>query len=120
MRDHKSLQVWQSAHAVARGVIELAKSHWKPYAAALFDQLQRASLSVQLNIAEGYTFGDTPSFRRHLGIAYGSALETRELLELAIDMGLLPHRLVDPLLASARDTQYLLLGMLKRRRSFRP
>ena len=75
MRDHKSLQVWQSAHAVARGVIELAKSHWKPYAAALFDQLQRASLSVQLNIAEGYTFGDTPSFRRHLGIAYGSALE---------------------------------------------
>jgi four helix bundle protein len=50
-----------------------------------FAQLQRASLSVQLNIAEGYAFGDSPSFTRHLAIAYGSAVETGELLEVALE-----------------------------------
>src|SRR5215208_388516 len=85
MRDHTSLHAWQEAHATSIAVIRLAKSSWKPYTAALFNQLQRASLSVQLNIAEGYTFGNSPTFTRHLGIAYGSAVETGELLRLALE-----------------------------------
>jgi hypothetical protein len=32
-----------------------------------------------------YTFGDSPTFTRHLDIAYGSAVETGELLRLALD-----------------------------------
>ena len=75
VRDHTSLRAWQEAHAISVAVIRLARSSWKPYASALFNQLQRASLSVQLNIAEGYPFGDSPTFTRHLGIAYGSAVE---------------------------------------------
>jgi len=46
MRDHRSLHAWQEAGSVVLGVIELARDSWKPYAAALFSQLQRASLSV--------------------------------------------------------------------------
>src|SRR5215216_4389644 len=76
MRDHKSLHAWQEARGVVLGVIDLARTAWKPYAAALFSQLQRASLSVQLNIAEGYAYATSPSFTRHLAIAYGSAVET--------------------------------------------
>lgn len=89
MRDHTSLRAWQEAHAVCVEVIRLAKSNWKPYAAALFSQLQRASLRPQLNIAEGYTFGESPTFTRHLGIAYGSAVETGELLRLPLDAGVI-------------------------------
>src|SRR5882724_8939404 len=89
MRDHRSLKAWQEAHAVALSVIELARTAWKPYASALFFQLQRASLSVQLNISEGYTFGDSPTFTRHLGVAYGSAVETGELVRLLGDAGII-------------------------------
>src|SRR4026208_1055603 len=85
MRDHKSLHAWQEARGVVLGVIDLARTAWKPYAAALFSQLQRASLSVQLNIAEGYAYGSSRSCTRHLNIAYGSAVETGELLEIALD-----------------------------------
>jgi four helix bundle protein len=70
---------------VVPGAIGLARDTWKPHAAALFSQLQRASLSVQLNIAEGYAFGESPTYTRHLRIAYGSAVETGELLEVALD-----------------------------------
>lgn len=118
MRDHTSLHAWQEARATSVGVILLAKSSWKPYAAALYNQLQRASLSIQLNIAEGYTFGDSPTFTRHLGIAYGSAVETGELLQLALDTEVANPESIKPLLKQTQRTERLLLGMLKRRRAF--
>ena len=118
VRDHTSLRAWQEAHAISVAVIRLARSSWKPYASALFNQLQRASLSVQLNIAEGYTFGESPTFTRHLGIAYGSAVETGELLRLARDAEVVADERLEALLLRCRQTERLLLGMLKRRRKF--
>lgn len=115
VRDHRSLLAWQEARAVVLGTIELARDSWKPYAAALFSQLQRASLSVQLNIAEGYAYGESPTFTRHLRIAYGSAVETGELLEIALKANVV---LVDKgvhLLLRNQRSQRLLLGMLRRR-----
>ena len=100
-------------------MIRLAHSSWKPYAAALFSQLQRASLSIQLNIAEGYTYGDSPTFTKHLGIAYGSAVETGELLRLALDTELLEKSPLETLLEQTQETERILLGMLKRRRKFK-
>ena len=55
MRDHKSLLAWQEARKVVQAVFEGSRTCWKPYAAAVFAQLQRACLSVQLNIAEEQT-----------------------------------------------------------------
>ncbi len=86
----------------------------------LSSALQRSSLSVQLNIAEGYTFGDSPTFTRHLGIAYGSAVETGELLRLLVETQVIEEELVKPLLQRTNETQNILLGLLKRRRRFLP
>ncbi|MFL5403007.1 MAG: four helix bundle protein [Gemmatimonadales bacterium] len=111
MRDHHSLYAWQEARVVAIGVIQLARSDWKPWASALFLQLQRSSLSVQLNIAEGYAYGATPTFRRHLTIAYGSAVETGELLDLAPDAQIVAADSINQLLTHNHRSQRLLLGM---------
>jgi four helix bundle protein len=116
MRDHRSLEAWQEARAVVLGTLELARSSWKPYAAALFSQLQRASLSVQLNIAEGYAYANSPSFTRHLAIAYGSAVETGELLEIALQAELIAVPVGKQLLSRNQRSQRLLLGLLKWRR----
>ena len=119
MLDHTSLRAWQEAHAVSLGVIRLSRNSWKPYAAALFGQLQRSSLSVELNIAEGYSFGNTPTYTRHLGVAYGSAVETVELLRLGVEAGVIPEGTGTTLLHRARGACRLLVGLLKRRRRFR-
>jgi four helix bundle protein len=116
MRDHRSLHAWQEAQAVVLGVLELARHNWKPYAAALFSQLQRASLSAQLNIAEGYAFGKSPTYIRHLRIAYGSAVETGELLEIALKAGVIPTDSGVHLLTRNRRCQRLLLGMVRGRK----
>jgi four helix bundle protein len=116
MRDHRSLLAWQEARAVVLGVIHLARSSWRPWASALFSQLQRSSLSVQLNIAEGYAYGETPSFRRQLAIAYGSAVETGELLQIALDVEVITAEKGKPLVVRNQRSQRLLLGMLKRKK----
>lgn len=118
MLDHRSLRAWQEAHTVSLGVLRLSRDSWKPYAAALFGQLQRSSLSVELNIAEGYSFGNTATYTRHLGVAYGSAVETVELLRLGLEAGILPESAGTTLLHHARWACRLLVGLLKRRRRF--
>ena len=116
MKDHRSLEAWKEARAVSLAVIEAARRHWKPWASAVFAQLLRASLSVQLNIAEGATFSQSPTYARHLGIAYGSAVETGELIELASEAGIVPTDVAADLLERSRRCQRLLVGLLKRHR----
>jgi len=111
MYDHTSLEAWKEARAVSLGVLGAARVHWKPWAWALFGQLQRASLSVQLNIAEGWTFNRTPTYTRHLDIAFGSAVETAELLELALEARAIDSKTAGMLLERCRRCQRLLIGL---------
>jgi len=100
-------------------VLRLSRTAWQPYASAAFGQLQRASLSVKLNIAEGYTYGNSPTFTRHLGVAYGSAVETGELVRLLAEADIIePSAVAEAERRNAR-CQRLLLGLLKRRRTLR-
>lgn len=112
MKDHTSLLAWQTAREIALDVAKLARAHWKPSNSAVFGQLTRASRSVRLNIAEGYTFTNTPTFRRHLDIAYGSAVETGELLEHAKTAEILPAADLDELIERSKRCQRLTYGLL--------
>jgi four helix bundle protein len=96
--------------------LDASRDHWKPYAAPVFLQLQRAALSVQLNIAEGYALGSRKGFASHLRIAYGSAVETRDLLDIAVEKALLPEALAIKSTEDNTRCQRLLVGLMKRYR----
>ena len=74
---HESLDVYQLALKFHLGVMTLLPSRGSP---TLRDQLERASISIILNIAEGAGRRTSPDRRRHFVIAQGSAYEccTRE------------------------------------------
>jgi len=85
MADYRSLQAWKSARAVTGFALRILRLSGKTAPAAFLDQLCRAALSVQLNIAEGYALGTRPQFRRHLAIAFGSAIEVDEVLTTLLE-----------------------------------
>jgi four helix bundle protein len=116
MRDHKSLKAWIEAHRVVNAVLDFCEGCWRPHARAAFDQLQRASLSVQLNIAEGYARRQPKQFLYHLQVAYGSAVETTELIELLQVRGFIPKESALAAIEGSRQCQQLLLGLIKRLR----
>jgi four helix bundle protein len=110
MRDHKSLLAWQEANAVVRAVMLGTRRQRHP----LVDQLQRATLSVQLNVAEGYALKSSKRFRNHLDIAYASAVEAGDLLELCGEMELLPPDVSITALARCHRSQQLIRGLINR------
>ncbi len=113
MRTHKGLLAWQRAHTVAMGVHRYAVRCWKPDYAAVLDQLRRAALSVELNIAEGFASGRTLRCKALIRIAYGSSVETTALLEFLTEFGATnPDELVR-LHSVSRETQALTLRLWK-------
>jgi four helix bundle protein len=85
--DFEDLPFWQDARVVAKEVYKLTQSSKFSRDYGLKDQIQRASVSVVSNIAEGFDYGSNKQFIRFLNIAKGSASEVRAQLVLAMDVG---------------------------------
>jgi len=80
--DHEKLEVYQKAIVFTCWVDGLLGSI--PKSLAIYNQLERATTSIPLNIAEGngrYTAADRC---RHLDIARGSALECAACLDVLV------------------------------------
>ncbi len=56
------------------------------------DQIQRASISIMSNIAEGFDRGTNKEFIYFLTIARGSVAEVRSLLCAALDIGYIEQK----------------------------
>lgn len=76
----EDLPVWQDALTLAERAEDFLEAAGSRITAAKRDQLDRASLSVSNNIAEGFERGTTNELLAFLYIARGSAGEVRSML----------------------------------------
>ena len=83
---HEQLDVYRAAVEFLGLAARFAEGFPRGYA-GLSDQLRRASLSVPLNIAEGYGKRSTADRRRFYDIARGSAHECGAVLDAARTLG---------------------------------
>lgn len=81
----EDLIAWQEARALVKMVYRLASEGALAKDYGMRDQIQRASVSVMTNIAEGFDCESTAEFARFLGIARRSAVEVEALLYAALD-----------------------------------
>ena len=82
----EDLVCWQKARELTKGVYTALRD-CRDY--GFKDQIQRASVSVMSNIAEGFERGTQNEFLHYLFIAKGSAGEVRAQLYVASDVGYL-------------------------------
>ena len=92
----EDLICWQKARLLTKEIYKLFKdlksqnlNTSKFSDRGLQDQIQRASVSVMSNIAEGFERGTKQEFLNYLFIAKGSAGEVRAQLYVALDAGYL-------------------------------
>lgn len=81
---YKNLLTWQVADNLAKEIYKVTSKFPREEIYGLTSQLRRASISIPLNIIEGYSRNNKNEFRQFLRIALGSLAETGYLLEFTL------------------------------------
>ena len=110
-RNFKEYPVWQRARELNKDIYSLNL----PYAEkkGLIDQIQRASVSISSNIAEGCGRSSNVEFARFLEIALGSAFEVERQLILCYDLGYITEDVLNYVELKVTEIQKQLTGLIK-------
>jgi four helix bundle protein len=115
----EDLIAWQKARVLTREVYQVSREGTFARDFGLANQIQRASVSIMSNIAEGHERTGAAEFHHFLSVAKGSCAEVRSLLYVAHDVGHLPEGEFNRLLALADELGRIIGGLraaIQRRR----
>ena len=109
--DHEKLEAYQQSIAFIRWSAALLDK--LPAKLSVCDQLDRASTSVPLNIAEGNGKFTAPDRCRYLDSARGSVLECAACLDVLVAKGRAAEAEIDPGKQLLRRVVSLLVGLIR-------
>jgi four helix bundle protein len=110
---YRELTAWQKAFSLSLDVYRAARCFPRVEVYGLAAQMQRASVSIPSNIAEGFGRRTTPDFLRSLYIAYGSICELQTQIMLATELGYIKREASDSLLQSSGDVERLTKAFIR-------
>jgi four helix bundle protein len=115
--DHEKLEVYQQSLAFATWLMPLLQA--LPKSMSVRDQLDRASTSIPLNIAEGNGKFTKPDRCRFFDIARGSALECAAALDVLVAQGKQGALEVLPGKERLRAVVSMLVGLIRANSDYR-
>jgi four helix bundle protein len=98
VKNFEDLEIWKEARRLTGEIYRLTKGEKFAKDFGLSNQIQRASVSIMSNIAEGFERGGNQEFVQHLYIAKGSCGEVRSQLYVALDQNYIGQKVADNLL----------------------
>lgn len=114
LQSFKDLLAWQKTEELSLGI-------YKAFAGCtdlgFKDQIQRASISVMNNVAEGYGRRSDKALINFLTIARGSVTEVESMLLLALKLGYLDEQTQEKLLAQTTVVAKLLAAFISKVRT---
>lgn len=110
VREFEEIIGWQKARSLNKKIYCLFSGN-RDY--GFKDQIQRASVSIMNNIAEGFERNTDKEFKHFLYIAKGSCAEVRSMLYLAHDLEYLDKNQFDELSEECKDIAKLISGFIK-------
>ena len=114
MQDFTKLQTWQKAHNFTINLYRLTSKFPSNEQFGLTNQIRRAAVSIESNIAEGRGRGGEKEFSRFLDIAQGSCFEVRCQIYIARDLGYLDEPTSNLLIEKAEEISRLIHSLKQR------
>jgi four helix bundle protein len=111
IRQFEDLVAWQKARALTKAVYEVTQQERFARDFGLSGQIQRASVSIMSNIAEGYERANPGDFHRFLTIAKASCAEVRSQLYVALDVGYIDANAFKHLISHADEVGRIIGGL---------
>jgi len=103
---------WQKGRELTKSIYKLTKSKDFRKDLSLCNQVQKASVSVMANIAEGFDRQTRKEFTQFLKYASASASEVQSHLYVALDQGYISEREFYDAYAKAKETKMLINGFI--------
>jgi four helix bundle protein len=113
IQSYRDLAVWQKSMDLVVEVYRLSKLLPREEQFALASQLQRASVSIPANIAEGHGRLHRGDFYRHLSIARGSLMEVETHLQITVRLGYISETALSDVWTLLGDVGRLLNGLIR-------
>lgn len=107
----EDIVAWQKARLLTQAVYTLTRERAFAKDIGLSSQVQRASVSIMANIAEGFERNRSGEFHQFLSIAKGSCAEVRSHLYVAHDVGYLNNDRFSEILAQAEEVGRIIGGL---------
>lgn len=113
MHNFKELKVWQEAMSLAKEIYSTTKNFPSEEKYGLISQINRCSISIPSNIAEGAGRGTDRGFNQFLNIALGSAFELETQLLLSNEFNYITKEQTQLLTEKVCKVQRMLNGLKK-------
>jgi four helix bundle protein len=110
IRTFEDLLVWQKAIA---HTIEIYKRFHLVSDFGFKNQIQRASISISNNIAEGFERGSDRDFRRFLFISQGSCSEVKSMIFIALKLNYISSGEFSLIYGQLNEIGKMLFGLIK-------
>jgi four helix bundle protein len=107
----EDLIAWQKARELTKEIYQITRIGEFAKDFGLSGQIQKASVSIMSNIAEGFERGGRGEFHQFLSIAKGSAAELRSQLYVALDVGYLEKLDFQRLMKKAEEVGRIIGGL---------
>lgn len=100
MRDFRKYDIWNESIDFSTNIYKITSTFPKYEIYGLCDQLQRASVSISSNIAEGCSRSSEKEFAHFLEMSIGSAFEVESQLLIAKKLGYIDEEQYDCMIAT--------------------
>ena len=118
-RSYTDLRVWDESILLVTSAYKLAKTLPSVERFGLISQIQRAAVSVPVNIAEGYGRATRGEYLNQLSVARGSVNEVAALCAVIIALEYATPAIVQPVLIRVDAIQRMLSGLRSRLKGIR-
>ncbi|HQS07027.1 MAG: four helix bundle protein [Sphingobacteriales bacterium 17-39-43] len=112
MHNFRKLNIWLDAIVLAKEVYKVTSNYPKEEKFGLVSQINRCSVSVPSNIAEGSSRSSNKEFSYFIKVALGSLFELETQLILSNEFGILDSQELDKLVEKIIKLQKMLTKFL--------
>lgn len=112
IKNFRDLEIWKKGIEIVKEVYFLIKDFPKNEIYGLKNQMQRASVSIPSNIAEGFNRFHNKEYKQFLYIALGSCAELETQIEISLQLEYIKFkdrdRLIDSIVYESRMIRSLI------------
>lgn len=116
MRNFRKFNVWQNGRKLVNRVYDASDTFPKHEKFGLTSQVNRAAVSIILNIAEGSARRSDKDFARFLEFSIGSAFEVENVLLIAADRKMISENLANEIIEDLHSIQRQLNTLISKLR----